>query len=151
MSLKRSDQSPGRYVPQLERLIVARRVPTTAVTSALLEADFVSLGLRALDLPRWYDVDTPADLLRLRDDLERERRLARRLRPVDLDDPAARQAAQAEGHVEGDRPRGDHLDGRGHQLDGGPAHHRWLRRRRQQRGGFRDPRAQSAQYAALAG
>lgn len=27
------------------------------------------LGLRVLELPRWYDVDTGADLLRLRDDL----------------------------------------------------------------------------------
>jgi hypothetical protein len=26
-------------------------------------------GLRTLELPRWYDVDTPADLLRLRDEL----------------------------------------------------------------------------------
>lgn len=26
-------------------------------------------GLRALELPRWYDVDTPADLLRLRDEI----------------------------------------------------------------------------------
>ena len=28
------------------------------------------LGLRLLQLPRWYDVDTPADLLRLRDELD---------------------------------------------------------------------------------
>jgi uncharacterized protein len=27
------------------------------------------LGLRLLELPRWYDVDTPEDLLRLRDEL----------------------------------------------------------------------------------
>lgn len=27
------------------------------------------LGLRTLELPRWYDVDTPADLLRLREEL----------------------------------------------------------------------------------
>lgn len=29
----------------------------------------VSLGLRLLELPQWYDVDTPSDLLRLRDEL----------------------------------------------------------------------------------
>jgi rSAM/selenodomain-associated transferase 1 len=28
-----------------------------------------SAGLRTLELPRWYDVDTPADLLRLRDEI----------------------------------------------------------------------------------
>ena len=34
-------------------------------------------GLRTLELPRWYDVDTPADLLRLRDEIftQREARL----------------------------------------------------------------------------
>jgi hypothetical protein len=36
--------------------------------------------------------------------------LAARLRSVDLHHPAARQAADAEGDVEGDRAGGDHLD-----------------------------------------
>ena len=39
-----------------------------------------------------------------------DRRLAGRLRPVDLHDPAARQAAQAERDVEGDRARRDDLE-----------------------------------------
>lgn len=32
-------------------------------------ANAARLGLRLLELPRWYDVDTPDDLLRLRDEL----------------------------------------------------------------------------------
>jgi rSAM/selenodomain-associated transferase 1 len=32
-------------------------------------ANAARLGLRLLELPRWYDVDTPADLSRLRDEL----------------------------------------------------------------------------------
>jgi hypothetical protein len=40
--------------------------------------------------------------------VQREAGLAARLRPVDLDDPAARIAAHAERHVEGDRTGRDH-------------------------------------------
>ncbi|MDT5295574.1 MAG: uncharacterized protein QOJ76_2454 [Acidobacteriota bacterium] len=36
------------------------------------------LGLRLLELPRWYDVDTPADLLRLRAELASDRDARRR-------------------------------------------------------------------------
>jgi hypothetical protein len=43
--------------------------------------------------------------------LERQRRLARRLRAVDLDDAAARDAADAEGVVDADRAGGDGLHG----------------------------------------
>ena len=53
-----------------------------------------------------------------------DRRLAGGLRAVDLDDPAARQAAQAEGHVEGDRPGRDDLEGRAGLV--AQAHHRAL-------------------------
>ena len=35
-------------------------------------------GLRLLELPRWYDVDTPADLLRLRAELDADRDARRR-------------------------------------------------------------------------
>ena len=48
--------------------------------------------------------------LRLGDDVRRERRLARRLRPEDLDDPAPRQAADPEREVERERTRGDRFD-----------------------------------------
>ncbi len=49
-------------------------------------------------------------LLRLGDDVERERGLARAFRPVDLDDPAARKAADSERDVEAQRARRDGLD-----------------------------------------
>jgi hypothetical protein len=48
----------------------------------------------------------------LGDDLQRQRGLAGGLRPVDLDDPAARQAADAERDVEPERAGGDRLDRR---------------------------------------
>ena len=44
-----------------------------------------------------------ADALRLGDDLQRQRGLARGLRTVDLDDAAARQAADAERDVQPER------------------------------------------------
>jgi hypothetical protein len=50
-----------------------------------------------------------AQLLHLGDDLQGERRLARGLRAVDLDHPAARQAADAEREVEAERAGGDDL------------------------------------------
>jgi hypothetical protein len=53
-----------------------------------------------------------ARLLRLRDDLQRQRGLARGLRPEDLDDAAARHAADAERVVDADGAGGDDLDGR---------------------------------------
>ena len=51
-----------------------------------------------------------AELLDLGDDLQREGGLARRLGSVDLDDAAARQAADAERDVEAERPRRDDVD-----------------------------------------
>src|SRR5690606_28116455 len=48
-------------------------------------------------------------LLRLGDDLQRERGLTRRLGAVDLDHPPARQAAHAEREVQPQGARGDHL------------------------------------------
>ena len=58
-------------------------------------------------------IDEGADaaaLLRLGDAMQRERGFARGFRPVDLDHPAARQAADAERDVEPERARGDGLD-----------------------------------------
>ena len=51
-----------------------------------------------------------AELLRLGDDLQRQRGLAGGLRPVDLDHAAARQAADAERDIEAQRAGGDDLD-----------------------------------------
>src|SRR5207248_2286628 len=59
-------------------------------------------------------VDVGADAavaLGLGDHVHGERRLARRLRPVDLDDPASRESTDSEGNVERQGARGDGLDG----------------------------------------
>ena len=64
-------------------------------------------------IERVLDVDErrhAAGLLRLGDDVQRERRLARRFRAEDLDDAAARQSADAEREVERDRSGGDGRD-----------------------------------------
>ena len=42
--------------------------------------------------------------------MQRQRRLARAFRPVDLDHPALRQPADTERYVEPDRTRGNRLD-----------------------------------------
>ena len=51
-----------------------------------------------------------AELLRFGDHLQRQRRLARRLRPEDLDDAAARHAADAERVVDADGAGGNGVD-----------------------------------------
>ena len=59
--------------------------------------------LRISRVERVFGIDErrhPAQLLRFRDDLQRQRRLARRLGPEDLDDAAARHAADAEREVD---------------------------------------------------
>ena len=64
-------------------------------------------------IERVLGIDEGADaalLLRLGQDLESQRGLAGRLRPVDLDDAAARQAADAEGDVEAERACRQRLD-----------------------------------------
>ena len=53
----------------------------------------------------------PARLLRLRDDVQRQRRLARGLGTEDLDDAAARNAADAQRDVDADRSGGNRADG----------------------------------------
>jgi hypothetical protein len=52
----------------------------------------------------------PAELLGLGDDVVHQRRLARGLRPEDLHDAAAGDAADAEGEVQRQRPGGDRVD-----------------------------------------
>ena len=69
---------------------------------------------RVLRVERVLGVDEGGDAacaLRVGDRVERQRRLTRRLRAVDLDDAAARETADAERDVEGDRAGGDDLDG----------------------------------------
>ena len=68
--------------------------------------------LRVVRVERVLGVDEgrdPAGLLRVRDRVQGQGRLAAALRAVDLDDPAARQAADAQRGVECDGSGGDHL------------------------------------------
>ena len=65
---------------------------------------------RVADVQRVLGVDERAHAaraLRLGDDVQRQRGLARRLGPVDLDDAPARQPARAERDVEAQRPGRD--------------------------------------------
>jgi hypothetical protein len=74
-----------------------------------LDAEF----LRVLHVERVLGVDEgagAADALHLGNDLQGERGLAGRFRPVDLDHPAARQAADAKRDVEPERAGRDDLD-----------------------------------------
>ena len=77
----------------------------------VVEIDAELAGIDGIE--RMFGVDEGADaavLLRLGDDMQRQRRLARGFRPVDLDHPAARQAADAERDVEPQRAGRDRLD-----------------------------------------
>ena len=77
----------------------------------LVDVDADRLGVRRVHGVLGVDVGAhPAVALRLGDDVHRQGRLARRLRPVDLGDPAPRQPADAEGEIERQRPGGDRLD-----------------------------------------
>ena len=67
----------------------------------IVEIDAELAGIDRIE--RMFGIDKGADaalLLRFGDDMQRQRRLARGFRPVDLDDPAARQAADAERDIE---------------------------------------------------
>jgi hypothetical protein len=71
---------------------------------------------RVRDVERVLRVDERRDaacLLGLRDRVQRERRLPARLGPVDLDDPAARKAADPRRQVERERSGRDRSDGLG--------------------------------------
>ena len=77
----------------------------------LVDVDAELLGVDRVE--RVLGVDEGADAalaLLLGDDVQRERGLARALGPVDLDDPALGQAADAERDVEADRAGRDRLD-----------------------------------------
>ena len=94
-------------VDDLERLLAGVGLADQQV----LQVDAELLGVA--DVERVFGVDEgagAADLLHLGDDLQRERGLAARLRAVDLDDAAARQAADAERDVEAERAGGDDFD-----------------------------------------
>ena len=100
---------PDQHVGDLERLLAG--VGLGDQQRVGVDAEL----LRVVGVERVLGVDERRDaarLLRVGDRVQRDRGLAGALRPVDLDDPAARQAADAEGDVEGDRAGRDHLDRR---------------------------------------
>ena len=77
----------------------------------VVEIDAELAGIDRIE--RMLGVDEGADaalLLGLGDGVQRQRRLAGGFRPVDLDDAAARQAADAERDVEAERAGRDGLD-----------------------------------------
>ena len=91
-------------VGDLERLLAGVGLGDQEV----LEVDAELAGIDRVE--RVLGVDEAANaalLLRLGDDMQGQRGLARGFRTVDLDDAAARQAADAERDVEAERARGD--------------------------------------------
>ena len=94
-------------VGDLERLLAGVGLRDQQVLD--LDAELLGVGR----VERVLGVDEGADaavLLGLGDDVQGERGLAGGFRPVDLDDAAARQAADAERDVEAERAGGDRLD-----------------------------------------
>ncbi len=101
--------APGadEHLGDLERLLAVVGLGDEQVVGVDAEL------LRVLGVERVLGVDEGREapgLLGLGDDLERERRLARGLGPEDLDDAAARDAADAERGVHGERAGRDHRD-----------------------------------------
>ena len=94
------------HVGDLERLLAGVRLRD----QELADVDAELAGVDRIERVLGVDVGGgAAGLLHLRHDLQRQRRLARRFRPVDLDDAAARQPADAERDVEAERAGRDDL------------------------------------------
>src|SRR6185503_15575023 len=90
-----------------ERLLAVVRLGDEQIVGA------DTAGARPRRIERVLRVDEgggPARLLRRRDRVESERGLSGRFRAVDLDHPAAREAADAERHVHGERAGRDDVD-----------------------------------------
>ena len=95
------------HVGDLERLLAGVGLGD----QQLVDVDADRLGVDRVHGVLGVDVGADAAVaLRLGDDVHGERRLARRLRAVDLGDAAPGQAADAEGEVERQRAGGDGLD-----------------------------------------
>ena len=106
MSLIVSQPDTGERVGDLERLLAGIRLRDDQFVD--IDAQFPGIDR----VERMLGVDEgggAARLLRLGDDVEREGRLARAFRAVDLDDPAAGQAADTERDVEAERAGRHHL------------------------------------------
>ena len=101
----------NEHLDDLERLLAVVGLRDEQVVD--IDAELLGVGR----VERVLGVDErrhAAEFLRLRDHLQRQRRLAGGLRPEDLDDAAARHAADAEGEVDADgagRNGVDRLDG----------------------------------------
>ena len=96
-----------QHLDDLERLLAGVRLRDQQLLGVHADAR------RVLRIERVLGVDERGDAaatLRLGDDVQRERRLARRLRAVDLDDAAARDAADTERDVQGQRTGRDDVD-----------------------------------------
>ena len=96
------------HVGDLERLLAGVGLRD----EELIDVDAELAGV--IGIERVLRVDERRDAagtLHVRDRVQGERRLTRRLRAVDLDDATAWQTADAESDVEGDRTGGDDLDG----------------------------------------
>ena len=91
----------------LERLLAGVGLGDQQIVDVDAELPGVDRVERVLGVDEGADA---AALLGLGDDVQRQRRLARGFRPVDLDDAAARQAADAERDVEAERAGRDRLD-----------------------------------------
>jgi hypothetical protein len=96
-----------QHVGDLERLLAG--IGLEISRSIGLDTELGCVG----DVERVLGVDEgggAAELLHFGDDLQRQRGLARRFRTVDLDHPAARQSADAQGDIQAQRPGRHHLD-----------------------------------------
>ena len=94
-------------VGDFERLLASVGLGNQEVVE--VDAEFARID----GIERMFSVDKGANaalLLRFRDDMQRQRRLARGFGPINLNHPAARQAADAERDVEPERPRRHRLD-----------------------------------------
>ena len=108
-SMTTTSSAPGadEHVGDLERLLAGVGLGD----EQLVDVDADGLGVDRVHGVLGVDVGADAAVaLGLGHDVHGEGGLARRLRPVDLDDPPAGQAADAEGEVEGEGAGGDRLD-----------------------------------------
>src|SRR5882762_7239902 len=99
------------HLDDLERLLAVVRLRHEQVVD--VDAQF----LRVRGVERVLRVDErrhAAQFLRFSDHLQRQRRLARRFRAKDFDDPPARHAADSESEIDADGARGDEVN----RLDG---------------------------------
>ena len=98
---------PDEHLDDFESLLAVVRLRDEEI----VEIDAELLRVRRVERVLCVDERRDAaDFLRLRDDLQRERRLARRLGPEDFDDAAPRHPSDAKRVVDADRPGRNRLD-----------------------------------------